>query len=455
MLSFFVAYAKSSTVGPRVGRLTRVGQKAIKTPHYVATTSRGVVPHISHDTLQKHTAVSSIYLALEDFIEKRITGAPIFKTPAKDGESPLRKYVAAQDDVLSILGPRRVPALPCPAHNNGSAISICTSVGFSQLNVNDYHDALRTLRPDIAITMADVVMHGTASVKRIEKSADRTHAWLRDACEQLSAHEKSSSKPAIFAAIPPIANVQQSLYLQDLAEEYRHMLSGLAIYSSTTAVDLPQALFDLPRMSLSEPGSPHSLLKDMALGVDLLCIPFIGFASDHGIALVFEFPGPDLAIDEPRPLGIDLWSIENEASLLPLSPHCECFTCTRHHKAYIHHLLQAKEMLAWTLLQIHNLSTMDRFFDACRKSIANGSFEEDVELFTRRYETDMPAKTGSGPRIRGYQIKSSGGGEARKNEKAWDRFDDMAQQIAEAESGLATAEGDSKQLEDQGIAERV
>lgn len=69
MLSFSIAYAKSSAVGPRVGRLTRVGQKAIKTPHYVATTSRGVVPHISHDTLQKHTAVSSIYLALEDCMD--------------------------------------------------------------------------------------------------------------------------------------------------------------------------------------------------------------------------------------------------------------------------------------------------------------------------------------------------------------------------------------------------
>ena len=69
MLSFSLACAKSSTTGPRVGRLTRVGQKAIKTPHYVATTSRGVVPHISHDTLQKHTAVSSIYLALEDCME--------------------------------------------------------------------------------------------------------------------------------------------------------------------------------------------------------------------------------------------------------------------------------------------------------------------------------------------------------------------------------------------------
>ncbi len=66
MLSFSLAHAKPSTIGPRAGQLTRVGRKAIKTPHYVVTTSRGVVPHISHDTMQKHTSVSSVYLALED-----------------------------------------------------------------------------------------------------------------------------------------------------------------------------------------------------------------------------------------------------------------------------------------------------------------------------------------------------------------------------------------------------
>jgi queuine tRNA-ribosyltransferase accessory subunit len=66
MLNFTLAHLKPSTIGPRLGQLRREGRKVIQTPHYVATTSRGVVPHISHDTLRKHTAVSSIHLGLED-----------------------------------------------------------------------------------------------------------------------------------------------------------------------------------------------------------------------------------------------------------------------------------------------------------------------------------------------------------------------------------------------------
>jgi queuine tRNA-ribosyltransferase accessory subunit len=300
--------------------------------------------------------------------------------------------------------------------------------------------------------MADVIPAGPASLKRVEKSADRTHAWLRDGSEQLSAQRSSSTMPAIFAAVPSVDNVQQSLYLQDLAEEYRHSLSGLALYSSATAVDLPQALIDLPRMCLSDPKSPHDILNDMALGMDLLCVPFVGSTSDHGIAFTFDFPGPSPVNIVSQPLGIDLWSASNDASLSPLSLGCTCFTCTRHHKAYLHHLLQAKEMLAWTLLQLHNLATMDRFFEACRRSIAQGTFEEDVESFHRNYEAEMPSKTGLGPRIRGYQTKSVGGGESKKNAKVWGRFGDMAEKIAEAEE--LTPEGNSEGLEDEEFTAR-
>ncbi len=66
MLSFTLEHLQPLGTGPRLGRLLCSGRKAIETPHYVAATSRGVISHISHDTLRKHTAVSSIYLGLED-----------------------------------------------------------------------------------------------------------------------------------------------------------------------------------------------------------------------------------------------------------------------------------------------------------------------------------------------------------------------------------------------------
>jgi queuine tRNA-ribosyltransferase len=77
---------------------------------------------------------------------------------------------------------------------------------------------------------------------------------------------------------------------------------------------------------------------------------------------------------------------------------CSCYACTDHHRAFLKHLLAAKEMLGWVLLQIHNYHVLDAFFADIRASINAGTFEADVEKFSRCYDADFPAKTGQGPR---------------------------------------------------------
>merc|ERR1712142_544910 len=47
---------------------------------------------------------------------------------------------------------------------------------------------------------------------------------------------------------------------------------------------------------------------------------------------------------------------------------CDCYTCTHYTRAYIHHLLVTKEMLASTLLMIHNLAHWFKFFQQVRTS---------------------------------------------------------------------------------------
>jgi queuine tRNA-ribosyltransferase len=70
-------------------------------------------------------------------------------------------------------------------------------------------------------------------------------------------------------------------------------------------------------------------------------------------------------------------------------------------------------MLGWTLLQIHNHAVLDRFFEDVRASLAGGTFDEERAVFEETYESDLPAKTGAGPRVRGYHYKSEQGQEKR------------------------------------------
>lgn len=234
--------------------------------------------------------------------------------------------------------------------------------------------------------------------------SSRTEQHMRNMIAGIDNSTSKTLPSATFAPILPIDREQQIFYYDLLEGEWRDTISGLAIYDANTATTLPETLEDLPRLSLAESETPHKLLRGIALGIDIFTIPFIGAATDAGVALSFRFgsntppPPPQNEQKQKHPLGLPLSSPSHASSLSPLVPDCTCFACTAHHLAYLHHLLSAKEMLAWVLLQIHNLAIIDAFFIDVRRSIAAGTFEADVRTFAGMYEAEMPVGTGVGPR---------------------------------------------------------
>jgi queuine tRNA-ribosyltransferase len=181
-------------------------------------------------------------------------------------------------------------------------------------------------------------------------------------------------------------------------------VSGIAVYSLDTMDDLPEPLAHLPRLDFTSPASPHEILQHIRRGMDIMPVPFIGAATDAGIALDFVFPPPKndgLAnghSDSLAILGVDMWSPDHAVDVSPLSEACTCYACSNHHRAYVQHLLSAKEMLGWVLLQIHNHHVLDRFFAGIRESIRRNSFQEDIHAFEKLYQNHLPEKTGQGPR---------------------------------------------------------
>ncbi len=57
---------------------------------------------------------------------------------------------------------------------------------------------------------------------------------------------------------------------------------------------------------------------------------------------------------------------------LPLDPRCDCMACTQFSRAYIRHLMVAKEMLGSMLLSIHNIRFLVRLVDQIRQDICDG-----------------------------------------------------------------------------------
>jgi queuine tRNA-ribosyltransferase len=301
-----------------------------------------------------------------------------------------------------------------------------TSVGFTTLSSDYYAAAARKLQPDVIVGLGDIPAGQEAiSLKRKDKMSDRTEVWLRDIIAKQGTIEKGEKAWSIFAPILPIERDLQSWYLEHLLDDMVDKISGLAIYDAYLLDELPGQLHHLPRLSFHAPASPQELLRHVSLGVDVFTVPFLADATDAGIVLDFTFPVPaqDKGISVRRSLGIDMWSSDHALSVTPLSEGCICYACTMHHRAFLQHLLAAKEMLGWVLIQLHNHAILSAFFTGIRASIEAGTFDADVATFEAYYEPALPDKTGQGPRVRGYQFKSeSHACRGRKNPRAFRKY---------------------------------
>jgi queuine tRNA-ribosyltransferase len=67
------------------------------------------------------------------------------------------------------------------------------------------------------------------------------------------------------------------------------------------------------------------------------------------------------------------------ADKAPIDEACGCYTCANFSRAYLRHLVIAKEMLAATLLSIHNLHTLIHLANDMRQAILQSEFESFAE----------------------------------------------------------------------------
>ncbi|KAI4253504.1 MAG: hypothetical protein LQ352_003644 [Teloschistes flavicans] len=371
--------------------------------------------------------------------------------PVADGESRFRRFTALQENSWLILGPRRHPPVPARAANTSSSIAIQTALGFSTLENDDYVQAVQKLSPDIVLGLADYEYSKTPGVKRLEKMGDRTLEWTQAMVKGLEDNADRVPGVALFAPILPIEAEQQSYYLETLSSELAEYIAGWTIYDSASVYAVPPKMQHLPRLALTHVRGPHDVLDQVSLGIDAFVLSFIGSATDRGLAFTFDFPLSKRPESGRRlELGINLWTTTYATDLSRLLDDCACYTCTNHHRAFVRHLLDAKEMLAWVLLQIHNYHVMDSFFAGIRRSIRQGTFGHDREIFHQSYQEEFPPSTGQGPRLRGYQVKS-GPSEFRRNPQSFRQLNDARERVAEAVSPSPISKG--KDSEAQGFAE--
>jgi queuine tRNA-ribosyltransferase len=109
-------------------------------------------------------------------------------------------------------------------------------------------------------------------------------------------------------------------------------------------------------------GTPSDLVECVARGVDLFDCVLPTRMARHGSLLT---PGGTVRIKN---------SAHREDSA-PVDADCDCHTCRRYSRAYLHHLFRIGEASAWRLLSIHNIRFYMRLIARIREAIAAGTLQ--------------------------------------------------------------------------------
>lgn len=121
-------------------------------------------------------------------------------------------------------------------------------------------------------------------------------------------------------------------------------------------------------------GAPDDLAQAVLRGVDMFDCVLPTRIARHGA--VFTLDGT-----------VNMGNLIHARDEQPIDPTCDCYTCRHFTRAYIRHLVKAKELLAHTLLSIHNLRFLIRHMEAMRAAILEGEgrLEAYVDAFLLRY----------------------------------------------------------------------
>ena len=213
-----------------------------------------------------------------------------------------------------------------------------------------------------------------------ENSLDRTYRWAKRC---ISEHEKltkeRSDKPyqALFGVI-------QGAQYEDLRRKASKDLSELDFdgFGIGGALDKNQlgTIVNWVNQELPENkprhllgiGEPEDLFVGVENGADTFdCVAASRVARNNA---VYANTGR---------FNVSVSKYKNDFS--PIEETCQCYTCQNYTKAYLNHLIRAKEMLAATLLTIHNEFFIVNLVAKMRTAILEGNFFEFKEEFLGKY----------------------------------------------------------------------
>ncbi|MBA3960988.1 MAG: tRNA guanosine(34) transglycosylase Tgt [Chthoniobacterales bacterium] len=243
----------------------------------------------------------------------------------------------------------------------------------------------------------DQCIASTADEGTARAAVETTYRW---AGRSLAA--RGDSPQALFAIVQGALHKelrrQSALSLGEMAFD-GFAIGGLAVGESKseredlcefTAELLPQ---DKPRYLMGV-GTPFDILEAVHRGVDMFdCIMPTQLAQRGAVFTSRGF------LQMRR--GVYKFSEET------LDPACNCPTCARYSRAYLHHLTKTSETLGWQLLGKHNIHFYQQLMRDIRASILAGSFAafyREKRAILQESDRENPVRCPKAARVKLYSL---------------------------------------------------
>ena len=231
------------------------------------------------------------------------------------------------------------------------------------------------LGSDIAMAF-DQLIDATAPRAQVAAAMERTHRWAGRCIEARSREDQ-----ALFGIVQ--GGVDQELRRQSVAVIAGMPFDGIAIGGLSVGESKPEmresldatadALADDPRVRyLMGVGAPPDFFAAVERGIDLFDCVLPTRVARNG----------------------QLWTTAGKLNLRntrflddpgPADPDCPCETCSDYSRAYLAHLFRARELLAYRLASLHNLTYTLGLMRSIRGALADGSFASLRDAVAAKY----------------------------------------------------------------------
>jgi len=224
----------------------------------------------------------------------------------------------------------------------------------------------------------------------------RTHAWAK---RSFAAHH---ARTPLHGYPQYLFGIIQGAQHKNLREESARFISslpfdGIAIggesvgYNMDATKDIlewvmPLIPQDVPHYAMGVGFSPLDIFEVVERGIDMFdCVSPTRMARNGSLFVHPQTFAQTESKSAPRTLRLNITNARFATDFGPIDPHCACSVCATYSRAYVHHLFDANELLAYRLATLHNLSFLMTLMKNMRAAIAAGSFLSFKQEWTQSF----------------------------------------------------------------------